>query len=168
MKKTHSPNCNCYECTSGDDYIAHIRGAFGKNAAHFDAAFSGGSQYGYNQYDSHYNDLSIAPVKTTTLQPVQNTTVATGDKANLKKILGDALGSVVGDLIQSKKDGQTLPPLLDKVASLGIKTEQVALNATQKKAESEIGANFLKFSPWIIGGVVGLVLLVFFLGGRKS
>lgn len=164
----HSPNCQCNYCTSEDDYIAHVRNQFGKNAAHFDAAASGGTQWmRYSNYDN-YTDLSVAPVGTTTLKPVTVTGTQTQQtKANLVQILGNAVGSAVGDLIQAKKEGETLPPLLDMVAKLGIKTEQVALNAAEQKAGSEIGAQVLKFSPYIIAGLVGVVLLIVVLLVKK-
>jgi len=150
-KKTHSPNCLCGACTSFDPHIMHIRNQFGKNAD-FTNTVNGGSRYGYNDYDAGFNhaDAVIIP-----------------HQANLKQILGDALGSVVGDLIQAKKDGQTLPPLLDKVAGLGIKTEQAAVNAATGKAQSEVGKQVLTFSPYIIGGLVLIVLVVVFMLGRK-
>lgn len=165
----HSPNCQCYDCTSGDNHIAHVRNQFGKNAAmSYGNSYSGGSQYGFNQYESnHFNELTTAPVKTTTLNPINTTQPVAQTKANLKQILGDALGSVVGNLIQAKKDGEILPPILDKVAGLGIKTEQAALNATQNKAQNEIGKQVLTFSPYIIAGLVGVVILVVVLLARK-
>jgi len=154
--RSHSPNCLCGSCTSHDSHIAHVRSQFGKNA-NFENTINGGSQFGYNQYESNHFANHADPAT----PPI----VAT--KANLKQILGEALGSVVGNLIQAKKDGETLPKALDVVASLGIKTEQAAINAATGKAQNEVGKQVLAFSPYIIAGLVGVVLLVVVLLAKK-
>lgn len=172
MKRKHNsaPNCQCYECTNNDPYISHLRAQFGKNAAHFDSALNGGVSPGYKSYNHFSDTLSIAPVKTTTLSPVPvvTGTQTTQSKANLKTILGDALGGIVGDLVQAKKDGEQLPKVLDVVASLGIKTEQAAIDAAQKKAESETGKLVLGMSPYIVGGILlAFGVLIFFILKKK-
>lgn len=144
----HSPNCECYDCTNGDAYISKLRSNYGKNANFSQAARNG--VYGttsFNNYDSHF-------------LPDEGGTQAS--KLDIKKILGDAAGNVVGDLIQAKKDGQVLPKLLDKVATLGMKTEQAAVNAAQGKASTAIGSKVLQFSPYIFGGVIAVVLFFMF------
>jgi hypothetical protein len=161
MSKTHSPNCLCGTCTSGDPYIAHIRNQFGKHAD-FKNTLNGGHQSGFNDYEGTRSHLweDTQPWLGGATEPPET-------KANLKNILGDALGTAVGNIIQAKKDGQTLPKALDIVAQLGIKTEQAAYNAAQGKAATAVGQNVIKFSPYIIGGIVAFILLFFFVLGRK-
>lgn len=155
MKKTHSPNCLCGDCTSNDPYINHLRSQFGKNANFSNTVNGGVSPFGFNEYD-HLAGMEDEPW-------LGGSTSTKPQSADLKKILGDALGTAVGGIIQAKKEGQILPPLLDKVAGLGIKTEQAAYNAAQGKAQSEIGKNVLKFAPYIVGGIVAIVLLFLFI-----
>ncbi len=157
MKKSHSPNCLCGNCTSFDPHITHIRSQFGKNAD-FTNTLNGGSQYGFNDYENHFG-----PETGTTVTPAPDSS-----KKNAIKIFGDAIGNVLGDLIQTKKDGGNLPPILDKVAGLGILTEQAAVKAATGKTESVVGQNVLKFSPYIIAGLVGVVLLVVVLLVKKK
>ncbi len=80
----------------------------------------------------------------------------------MQTIFGSAFGTFVGNLIQTKKDGGALPPLLDKVAGLGIQTEKAAVSAASDKAVNIVGSNTIKFSPYIIAGLVGVVLLLLF------
>jgi hypothetical protein len=143
-----------------------LKNNYGKNAA-----WSGGHQVGAQQVNFNSFEQSNVigdPLASGSFTPLPTgPTYGTTNKANLKGILGDALGGVAGDLIQAKKDGQTLPPLLDFVAKLGIKTEQAALNAAQEKAYSTTGKNVLQFSPLIIGAIVGVVLLLLFMFIKK-
>lgn len=93
--------------------------------------------------------------------------ITTTQKVDIKGILGDALGGIVGDLIQAKKDGQQLPKALETVADLGIKTEQAAIDAATKKAQTSIGKNVLQFSPTIIGVIIAVVGVIVFLTFKK-
>lgn len=161
--KNHSPNCLCGECTSYDPYIAHIRSQFGKNAD-FTNTINGGRQVGFNNFDDHYLGADDTPYYNAE-QPLTEETAQT--KSNLKQILGEALGGIVGNLIQDKKEGKQLPPLLDAVAGLGIKTEQAAIDAAQNRAESQIGKNVLTFSPYIIGGIILVFVVIVFLIFKK-
>lgn len=147
----HAKYCNCYECTGNDSYMKRLRNNYARTA-------------GIN----HLSSLSTAPVKTTTLNTVSTPPIApTASKANMKDILGDVLGGFVGDLIQAKKSGETLPKALDVVATLGIKTEKAAINAAQASAEKEIGKNVLQFSPFIIAAIVGVVVLLLYFMFKK-
>jgi len=158
----HSPNCQCYECTGNDPYISHLKNQFGKNA-NFDNTKNGGVITNFNSYENHADPLAAGVFQPLPTGP--STTPQT--TANVKQIFGDALGTAVGNIIQAKKEGQILPPYLDLVAKLGIKTEQAAVNAAQGKAANTIGTNVIKFSPYIIGGLVAFVLLFFFVLGKK-
>lgn len=162
MSKNHSPNCECVHCTGNDSYLKEVRRRYGKNANFSLAARSGvyGSIGGFNNYSGHFFDhADAAPVTAPLTSPEQ---------VDLKKLLGNALGGMVGEVIQAKKDGKVLSPVLDKVATLGIKTEQAAVAAAQDKAEQTIGQKILKFSPYIIAAVAGIILWAVFLGGRSS
>lgn len=164
MKKSHAPNCDCYDCNPGDAYISHLKNNYGKNAV------SGGNMLparvgvygmadlGFNNYSSHFLDMNHADAPTG---------IVPAPKADIKAIFGDALGGILGNIIQKKKDGETLPKALDVVATLGIKTEQAAVTAAQKAAEKELGAKVLKFSPAIIIGIVSVLALVAYLMFKK-
>ncbi len=154
FSKGHSPNCQCYECTDYDPYIEHIKNQFGKNA-NFDNTRNGGVVTNFNNFVGSPDEPWLGGTQPTTT------------KANVKQIFGDALGDLLGNIIQAKKEGQELPKALDVVAGLGIKTEQAAYNAAQGKAANTIGTNVLKFSPYIIGGIVAFILLFFFILGKK-
>jgi len=146
MSKKHYVNCLCGDCTSGDPYIMKLKNSFGKNA-NFSNTYNGGRQASNNADDPEPWLGGPSANQSTT--------------ANVKKIFGDALGNVLGNLIQAKKDGETLPPLLDKVAGLGIQTEKAAIDAAQSKANSTVGAKVIEFSPYIIIGLVLLVIVAF-------
>lgn len=149
----HSPNCECYSCTGNDSYLKEVRRRYGANANFSIAARSGvyGSTGGFNNYD--HADAVTPPIAP--------------EQVDIKKLLGNALGGFVGDIIQAKKDGKGLTPVLDKVATLGIATEQAAVNAAQGKAEQTIGQQVLKFSPYIIGGIIVVVLGAVFFMAKK-
>ena len=152
MKRTHMPNCDCYECNPGDNYISHLKSQYGKNRADNLMMPARVGVYGMtNNFQSRNHADAI---------------VAT-EKVSVKDIFGDALGGVIGKIIQDKKDGKELPKALDAVATLGIKTEKAAVTAAQQAAEKEVGKNVLKFSPMIIAGIVGVVLLVVYLIAKK-
>lgn len=143
MKKfKHSPNCDCYDCARGDSYLTELRSRFGKNANFTGAA---NRPQSFNDYDANHADETV------------------GTKADVKAIFGDALGGILGDLAQKKKEGQVLPKALDTVAGLVIKTEKAAVSAATKSAESEIGAQVLQKSPYILAGIGVAVLVVMYL-----
>lgn len=141
-------------CCNGDSYIHRL------NTNHW--ALYGGVT------PSHYAASHADPLASGTFVPLPTgPTYGETNKANLKSMLGDALGGFVGDLIQAKKTGQTLPPILDKAAGLGIKIENSAKQAALESAQRETGKNVLQFSPLIIGVFLGLVLLVLFMFIKK-
>lgn len=159
----HSPNCTCYECTDGDPHIAYIKSQFGKNANFDDYELKARGQrltnhvIGFNDPVSVQDPLQVGTYKT---QPT-GTPIQTAD---IKSIIGNALGGIVGDLMTEKKQGHQLPPILDKVAGIGIKLEQSAKQSAAEKAYSETGKTVLQFSPLIIGGLIamGLVMVILF------
>lgn len=153
--ENHAQNCSCYDCTGNDAYMIELRSRFGRNAVWSNSArpgvYGNGSTFLYNTYDHADANAAVTPGITPT-------------KTNVLDIFGNAVGGILGDLAQAKKDGEVLPKALDTVAGLVIKTEKAAVDAAQKSAEKEIGATALKNSPYILGAVaVILGLLVYFM-----
>lgn len=159
----HPINCACYSCTGGDTYLARIKSNVGKNAifSNFDP-FNGvrfaarPGVYGSNHADP------IQPIQTTA--PAQ-TVVKNG--SDWGQLLG-SLGLEALEIIMDKqKAGQISDPTLNKIGQTANQIAQAGVNAGISKTESTVGQNVIKFSPWIIGGILILLGTIIFLIARK-
>ncbi len=72
------------------------------------------------------------------------------------KIFGGAGLSFIQSLISAKENGEQLPPLLDKLGNLAIKSKASIKDAAIETAKDE--AN--KKLAWIVAGVLGVALVV--------
>lgn len=72
------------------------------------------------------------------------------------KIFGSAGMSFLQSLMSAKENGEQLPPVLDKIANLAVKSKSQITNAAIDVAKDE--AN--KRMAWIVAGGLGIALLI--------
>jgi len=182
----HSINCQCVQCTGGDPHLMRMKGEAGKNASfngrtipRFNArpgtyGTRGTTQMPVNNYNGYAHrqpTLFIPRSNYADVVPIAlnkpNAAVAPA-QFNLGGFLMGLGTEALGTIIEMKKAGTKLPPALDKVAGAGIQTIEKAQAQAQVKGNEIVGANVLKFSPFILGGIALLVVLViYFVSNRK-
>jgi len=76
---------------------------------------------------------------------------------DVQKILSQPLFSVADDLAIAKKNGTTLPGLLDHVSEVVINAKSNGVDLAYEDLKNEINKNF----AWIVAGILALTLLAF-------
>lgn len=161
----HSINCACNHCTGGDSYLKKLKNQVGKNSSfrtsELERFAARPGVYG-SAYTNNHADAVIKPIATTA--PAQTVVKKENDLLNILKDIGlDALGTIM----QKQKDGTLTDPTLIKIGQAGNSVINAGVNAGQQQVEASLGQNVLKFSPWIIGGIVVVMGALVFFMARK-
>ena len=77
-----------------------------------------------------------------------------------KEILTQQATNLVGNLIDAKRRGESLPPLYDKIATLGINGQTAALELAKKETQ--------KKTITYAGYVIAIILLFIIVTTNKS
>lgn len=145
---SHAVNCDCLECTNGDNHLIKLKRSVGQHAAWRQSIPF--SRHGVRVFGVPMEG-KYGRIRT----PVQH---ADEVKADIKSMTSAAIFGFLGDVVQAKKEGQNLPPFLDKIANLGIKTETAAKGSALSMVQKETGKKVLKFAPFVLGAIALLVL----------
>lgn len=182
----HSINCQCIECTGGDPHMMRLKSEAGKNASfngqlmpRFSArpgvyGTRGASSTGTKNDNFERRRMTRGRRSANHAEPVIKPIAVTAPNQTVVQPKFDTAGfltglasEALGKIIDMKRQGTQLPPALDKVASVGISTINSAQTQAQIKANEVVGANTLKFSPYILGGVALLVVALIYFIGKK-
>lgn len=77
-------------------------------------------------------------------------------KQTVGQMAASAALGFLGNLINAKQQGQELPPVLDKVATIAISGQDKAIEIAQKEAKEHA----INQMAWIIAGVLAVVLII--------
>lgn len=162
----HSINCACTECTGDDAYIARLRGQVGKNSSYMTENLKRFAARPGVYGQAYVNTADpIVPIAVTKPAATVAPTSGGNEWLGLFKDLGlEALGT----LMDKQKSGTLTDPTLNKIGALGNQIADAGVNAGVQQANTTVGENVIKFSPWIIGGVVLALGTIIYLVAKKS
>lgn len=161
----HSINCTCDKCTGGDYYLKRLKAHVGRTAA-----FSGLPAH-VGDYNTRYfrnNAETSALVQPVSVSKPNATVAPTSGGSEWLNLFKDLGLEALGTLMDKQKSGTLTDPTLNQIGQLGNQIAQAGVNAGVAKANTTVGENVIKFSPWIIGGVVLLLGIVIYLVAKKS